>query len=128
MANLISEALGTDKNKYVQVINLLFNARTNTHIAHLQTKSYAQHVALNGFYDAIVGLADSFAEASQVNGILTGYDLGKLWIGDPVANLRSQYQELMNMKGQFKEGHLLQLFDDITELYASTIYKLTFLK
>lgn len=43
MANLISKALGTDTNKYVQVVNLLFNARTNAHIAHLQTRSFAAH-------------------------------------------------------------------------------------
>jgi len=129
MANLISEALGTDKSKYVQVVNLLFNARTNAHIAHLQTRSFAAHKALNEFYDGVLDIADSFAEASQgTQGILIGYELGKLWSGDPVANIKAQYQELVNFKSQFKEGHLTQLLDDATELYASTIYKLTFLK
>lgn len=128
MANpTISEALGSSKSKYVQVINMLFNARTNTHIAHLQTKSFAAHKALNEFYDGIIGIADSFAEASQVNGILTGYDLGKLYTGSIESYLKGQYTELLNMKSQFKEGHLLQLIDDATELYASTIYKLTML-
>lgn len=123
----ISEALGSSKNKYVQVVNMLFNARTNTHIAHLQTRSFAAHKALNEFYDAVVGIADSFAESAQVNGILTGYDLGKLYTGSIESYLKGQYTELMAMKSQFKEGHLLQLIDDATELYASTIYKLTVL-
>lgn len=126
MANpTLSDAL--DSNKYVAVVNMLFNARTNAHIAHLQTRSYAAHKALNEFYDGIVGIADSFAEASQVNGVLSGYDLGKLYTGSITAYLKGQYTELMGMKSQFKEGHLLQLIDDATELYASTIYKLSFL-
>jgi hypothetical protein len=129
MANLITKALGTDTNKYVQVVNLLFNARTNAHIAHLQTRSFAAHKALNEFYDGVLDIADSFAEASQgTQGILTGYDLGKLWSGDPIPNIRAQYQELVNLKSQFKEGHLMQLMDDATELYSTTLYKLTILK
>jgi len=127
MAVSLSDAIGS--NKYIQVVNLLFNARTNAHIAHLQTRSYAAHKALDEFYNGILDIADSFAESSQgTQGILQGYDLGKLWVGDPVNNLRSQYQELANMKSQFKEGHLLQLIDDATELYTSTIYKLTCLR
>lgn len=130
MAVSISDALGT--NKYVQVVNILFNARTNTHIAHLQTKSYAAHKALNEFYDAVVDLADTFAESVQgTQGILTGYDLGKLNTGDIVALLKSNQQELLSIRSQFnaaKEGHLIQLIDDMIELYTSTLYKLTFLK
>ena len=99
MANLITKALGTDTNKYVQVVNLLFNTRTNAHIAHLQTRSFSAHKALNEFYDGVLDIADSFAEASQgTQGILTGYDLGKLWSGDPIPNIRAQYQELVNLK------------------------------
>lgn len=41
MANLATTLLG--KAKYTKVVSLLFNARTNAHIAHLQTKSYAAH-------------------------------------------------------------------------------------
>ena len=33
-----------------------FHARTNAHVLHLTTKSYAVHVALNGFYDEIITL------------------------------------------------------------------------
>ncbi len=48
-----------------EVLNKLFEMRDNTHIAHLQTKSYAEHKALNKFYDSIVDLADDFAEQYQ---------------------------------------------------------------
>lgn len=38
-------------------------ASTAAHFAHLLTPSYAQHIALNAFYDGIIGLADAFAES-----------------------------------------------------------------
>ena len=46
-------------------IGMLFLARDVAHSVHLNTRSYAKHVALNVFYDEIVGLADGFAEAYQ---------------------------------------------------------------
>ena len=48
-----------------EIIGLLFYARTVTHIEHLKTKSYAKHKALGKFYDGIIDLADSLAEAYQ---------------------------------------------------------------
>ena len=39
-----------------ELIVRCFHARTNAHILHLQTRSYATHVALNEFYDEIVTL------------------------------------------------------------------------
>ena len=46
-------------------VGMLFLARDVTHSAHLNTRSYAKHVALNEFYDGIIDLADKFAEAYQ---------------------------------------------------------------
>ena len=48
-----------------ELVMRCFHARTNAHVLHLKTRSYAAHKALNEFYDEIVGLADSFAEAWQ---------------------------------------------------------------
>ena len=46
-----------------QFIGLLFASRDYAHKAHLNTDSYAQHMALNAFYDEIIPLADDLAEA-----------------------------------------------------------------
>jgi len=46
-------------------VGMLFLARDVAHSAHLNTRSYAKHVALNEFYDGIIDLADKFAEAYQ---------------------------------------------------------------
>ena len=55
----------------------LFLARDVTHSAHLNTRSYAKHVALNEFYDGIIDLADKFAEAYQGrHGLIQGAELG----------------------------------------------------
>ena len=113
----------TEKHTYV--VSTLFNARTNAHIAHLQTKSYARHMALNDFYEGVIDIADKFAEASQASGVLLkGYTLGELCVGDIVPFLEKQYNDLLGCKKDFTEGHLLQLIDDATELYATTLYKL----
>lgn len=36
-----------------------FAVRTAAHLAHLQSRSYAEHVALGGFYDSLIDLVDS---------------------------------------------------------------------
>ena len=124
----ISNKLST-KTKYAKLVSLLFNARTNTHIAHLQTTSYAQHKALNEFYDGVVALADRFAESSQGSiGIITGYTIGDLFTGSITDYLKGQLTEILSMRSQFQEGHLVQIIDDVVELYTSTLYKLTILK
>ncbi len=123
----ITNLLG--KAKYTKLVSLLFNARTNAHIAHLQTKSYAQHIALNELYEGILDIADSFAESAQgTQGILNGYTLGTLWSGDVISNVESLHNEISGMKKEFTEGHLLQLIDDATELTATVLYKLKNLK
>ena len=48
-----------------QFVGLLFLGRDVAHSVHLNTRSFSKHMALNTFYDEIVGLADSFAEAYQ---------------------------------------------------------------
>ena len=51
--------------KAADFIGILFLARDVTHSVHLNTRSYSKHVALNIFYDRIIGAADDFAEAYQ---------------------------------------------------------------
>jgi len=41
-----------------------FNVRTQMHIYHLLTKSYAEHIAIGAFYDSISSTTDSIAEMS----------------------------------------------------------------
>jgi len=60
--------------QYAQFISTLFASRTQAHIFHLQTTSFAAHAALNTFYDEIVDLADGLVESFQGRyGIVRGY-------------------------------------------------------
>jgi len=46
-----------------KLIGTLFQSRDAMHIAHLQTTSFAEHKALNAYYDGILDLTDKFTEA-----------------------------------------------------------------
>ena len=51
--------------KAADFVGMLFLARDVTHSVHLNTRSYSKHKALQKFYDGIIDLADTFAEAYQ---------------------------------------------------------------
>ena len=51
-------------SKLIGFILESLNLRTQTHIYHLLTKSYSEHVAIGAFYDALIGSVDSIAEMS----------------------------------------------------------------
>ena len=48
-----------------EFILTLLHAATNTHILHLKTKSYAEHVALGTFYTELPDLVDAVVESIQ---------------------------------------------------------------
>ena len=115
-----------------QLVGLLFLGRNVAHSVHLNTRSYSKHVALNIFYDRIIGAADDFAEAYQ----------GRYGLIGPIAIpaskktaniiefLQDQLAEIE--KGRYdvcdkSDSSLQQLIDNIVEIYLRTIYKLRFL-
>jgi hypothetical protein len=109
------------------IIGLLFHARTVAHIEHLKTKSYAQHVALNTFYDEIVELADSLAEAYQGDkGLMSDVPMYAKFPDYPIdVFLEKQMKTIEELR---KEGNyrsaLQNIIDEIIGLYLSTLYKL----
>lgn len=48
-----------------QLISRVFATRNAAHLTHWRTKSYAQHVALNDFYDSVLGSLDTLVEGHQ---------------------------------------------------------------
>lgn len=113
-------------------IGMLFLARDVTHSVHLNTRSYAKHKALNGFYDEIIELAYRFAEAYQGRyGLIGPISLmSAKKTGNIIEFLENQLEEIE--AGRYdvckKEDTPLQnLIDGIIELYLSTLYKLRFL-
>jgi len=109
-----------------KIIGYMFMSRTYAHMAHLKTSSYAQHVALNGFYDCIVGLADTLAEAGQ--GTWGKMDIPyiplKGDVEDPIGSLESHLAILENLGKKCKEPYLENIFQEIQALYYKTLYLL----
>lgn len=115
-----------------ELIARCFQARTEAHIAHLMTNSYAEHVALQGFYEGLVGLADSFAEAATGRFGILKYPVQCPKVGErskPVSiptELRAWIDK--NRDGCCEDlNELENIIDGITELCDAAIYKLRFL-
>ena len=118
--------------KAAEFIGLLFLARDVTHSVHLNTRSYSKHVALNIFYDRIVGVADDFAEAYQGrHGLIGPISLHSAKKTTNVIEfLEDSLKEIEDARYKVcdkEDSTLQQLIDNIIEVYLRTLYKLRFL-
>ena len=118
--------------KCADFVGMLFLARDVTHSAHLNTRSYAKHIALNEFYDGVIDLADTFAEAYQGKyGLIGPISLmSAKKTNNVVEFLEGQLEDLEQMRYKVvdKECTPLQnIIDEIFGLYYTTLYKLKFL-
>lgn len=115
-----------------QFVAMLFLARDLAHIEHLRVRgagSYAAHQALGGFYDAIVGLADSLIEAYQGRtGEIVQIDrFGDRKPQNIVVAMEAQLKwlEANRYKAIPKEDSPLQnIVDEVVTTYLRTLYKL----
>ena len=115
-----------------EFIGMLFLARDVTHSAHLNTRSYAKHKALQKFYENIIDRADTFAEAYQGrHGLIGPIALASAKKTNNVLEfLEDQLAELEALRYDVcdkTDTPLQNLIDGIIELYLSTLYKLKFL-
>jgi hypothetical protein len=121
-------------NEFAKLISYLFHSRTQAHIFHLQTDSFAAHSALNGYYDAIIGLTDGLVESYQGKyGILTNYSNFSILEYKSCEEVIMYFQGLdMTIEKLRKsipqDSYIQNQVDTIVELVSSTIYKLKFLK
>ena len=115
-----------------EFVGVMFLSRDVAHSKHLNTHSYAEHMALGEFYSGIVGVADSFAEAYQGKHGLMGPILVKY--SDPAVSsvkfLKTQHDLLERERYSVVDSDcttLQNLIDAVLEVYLSAIYKLRFL-
>lgn len=112
-----------------QYYGLLFEVRNYTHNFHLKTKSYAEHVALNEFYSALVDLADEFIETYQGQyGIVDIDNFKKIEQENSVKYLTEFVEKTVKFNDSLKDSHLKNIIDEITALTYKTLYKLKYLK
>jgi hypothetical protein len=98
----------------------------------LNTRSYSKHVALNIFYERIVGAADDFAEAYQGRyGLIGPITLNSAkktsniieFLQDSLEEIEAARYDICDKS----DSSLQQLIDNIVEVYLRTLYKLRFL-
>ena len=117
-----------------QFVSTLFASRTQAHIFHLQTPSYAAHKALNKYYDEIVDLIDGLVESYQGKyGIITGYGNIALQEYQSCEAIIMFFETLCMYVEKSREmicqdSYIQNQIDEIVALIKSTIYKLRFLK
>lgn len=130
--SLINEQKGGN-NDYVEMISLLLHSRTQVHTLHLQTESYPEHMALNGYYDGIGDLVDGLVESYQGK-----YEMLKGYKSYPITEYKSTEATIKYLKelcGKVeklreccKDSYIQNQIDTVCELINSTLYKLRFLK
>jgi hypothetical protein len=115
------------------MVSTLLHSQTQVHIFHLQTKSYSEHKALQGYYEGIDVLVDGIIESYQGK-----YDIIKQYESFKPEDYKSTEQVINYFKSlddmidknrkSVKESYIQNQIDTVQELIYSTLYKLRFLK
>lgn len=108
----------------------LFEVEMDAHIAHLQTRSYAQHMALDELYKGTVDLRDSFVELYQgaTKKILSDYPAPKKSEGvDMSTYIDTKVTLYREYRATVTQTEIQQKIDDIIDFLESVNYKLKFL-
>lgn len=119
----------------LEFIEKLFASRDAMHFRHLNpTKagmpsSFAEHKALNDYYDGLLDFLDGFVESYQGKHGLIEIELTRVASEDPVSHLTAlvNYVET-NKDAIFPDSYLNNQVDELITLIYSTLYKLKYLK
>ena len=117
-----------------QFISTLMSARTQAHVFHLQTPSFAAHKALNEFYDEIVNTIDGLVESYQGKyGIVQGYGNVALQEYQSCDGIILYFTTLVNFLEKSRsmiaqDSYIQNQIDELVALIYSLLYKLRFLK
>jgi hypothetical protein len=110
-------------------VGTLMNSRTQAHAFHLTTPSFAEHKALQAYYEGIVPLLDSWAEAYMGKyGRLRSVNVNRRFMKDP-RKAKDYFKALLtrvrSMSRLSKDSYLRNIYDEIVALIRSTLYMLT---
>lgn len=124
---------GKETGSFTTLVSGLLHSRTQIHIYHLQTKSFAVHKALNDYYDGVVDIFDGLVESYQgKHGIIEnykcdGYD-NYSSVNSVIEYLQKLDKTIEGSRKSVKESFIQNQIDTVQELIYSTIYKLKFLE
>ena len=122
---------GSNDDFCEMVCNIL-NSQKQAHIFHLGTKSFAEHMALNGYYVEIDELVDGLIESYQGKyGLLTDYKSYKVQSYKNKNQVLKYFTGLLNTIEEKRnccdDTYIQNQIDTVQELMYSTMYKLKFL-
>lgn len=123
-----------DSNEdFCEMVCKILHSRNQAHIFHLQTQSYAEHKALNDYYDGVLGLFDGIVESYQGKyGIIKSYKTFKIEQYKNCKKTISYFERLLddidNLRESVEDSYIQNQIDTVQELINSTLYKLKFLK
>lgn len=119
---------------FEKLISTLMASRDQAHIFHWQTKgpgSFAAHMALGAYYDAIPDMIDALVESYQGKyGIITGYEPAERfddYAQDSVIKYfkaLSMFVERAYAKLPKEDTNIINQLDAFKDLIYTTIYKL----
>lgn len=111
-----------------QFFSKLFQSRDTAHLTHLRVRSYAQHVALNDYYDGLLGLIDDLIESYQGYYQIVNITIEASKATEPISHLKALNEFIETNRVIFKESCLQNIIDEIQALINKTLYKLINLK
>lgn len=121
-----------EENSASAFISMILESATQAHIYHLQSDSYAQHMALCTYYTGMPATIDALAELIQGRyGIIKGYKAPAPYLEDN--NVVEYFKALSDMAEAERanlpqDSNIQNSVDTVIDLIQSTLYKLTFLK
>jgi hypothetical protein len=122
----------TEDSKATAFISMILESATQAHIYHLQSDSYAQHMALCAYYTGMPATIDALVELIQGRyGIVKGYKAPAPYLEDN--NVVEYFKALLDMAESERanlpqDSNIQNSVDTVIDLIQSTLYKLTFLK
>lgn len=123
---------GSTNEDFCVMICQLLHSQTQVHVFHLGTKSYAEHKALQGFYEGIDALTDGLVESYQGKyGLMKNYKSFKMVSYKNKKQVLSYFTQLLNTieenRESVEDSYIQNQIDTVQELIYSTMYKLKFL-
>jgi hypothetical protein len=118
---------------FCEMVSNILHSRNQAHVFHLQTQSFAEHNALNNYYDGVVDLFDGIIESYQGKyGIIKNFKTFKIEQYKNCKKTISYFEKLLDIidenRESIEDSYIQNQIDTVQELINSTIYKLKFLK
>jgi hypothetical protein len=107
-----------------KLIGTLFHSRDVMHIAHLQTTSFAEHKALNGYYDGILDLTDKFSEVYFGRFKRVEIVIPEAKNMDAISHLKEMQSTIDTERNNYP-SELQNILDEMLALINKTLYLLT---